>query len=153
LQKLTRFGILAYEESGSGDAVPMLFIHGWGCNQTHFAPRQAFFGTSRRTVTVDLRGHGASDAPSQAYTMEGFADDLAWQCDQLGLTKSIVVGRSMGGNVALELAARYPDLVAAVVMIDSVLFPSPAFREMLLPLAEALCGPDAACSRDSSRLT
>jgi pimeloyl-ACP methyl ester carboxylesterase len=47
----------------------------------------------------------------------------------------------MGGTVALELAARYPDLPAAIVLIDSVIFPPPAFVDALRPLGEALCGP------------
>jgi hypothetical protein len=67
----------------------------------YFAPQQKFFGTTRRTVAVDLRCHGASDAPRQEYTVADFADDLAWQCRLLELKKPIVVGRSMGGTAML----------------------------------------------------
>jgi pimeloyl-ACP methyl ester carboxylesterase len=78
---------------------------------------------------VDLRGHGESDAPHQDYTMAVFADDLAWLCTELALMRPIVVGHSMGGNVALELAARYPGLPSSLVMIDSVVLPPRAMLD------------------------
>jgi pimeloyl-ACP methyl ester carboxylesterase len=131
---------LAFNDVGAGDAAPLLFVHGWGCNHTHFAPQQVALGTQRRTVAVDLRGHGASDAPPQEYTVAGFADDLAWQCRELELVKPIVVGHSMGGTIALELAAKHPDLLSAAVLIDSALFPSPPKLNFYRSLAEALQG-------------
>jgi pimeloyl-ACP methyl ester carboxylesterase len=70
---------------------------------------------------VDLRGHGVSDKPVQDYTVAGFADDLAWLCAQLGLAKPVVVGHSMGGNVAFELGRQHPDLPSAVVALDSAI--------------------------------
>jgi pimeloyl-ACP methyl ester carboxylesterase len=74
--------------------------------------------------------------------MAAFADDLAWLCSELGLIKPIVVGHSMGGNVALEFAARYPETPASIVLIDSVIFPTQSFLDALQPLVEALRGPD-----------
>jgi pimeloyl-ACP methyl ester carboxylesterase len=143
MKTLHRDGVsLAYQEAGSGGGRPMLFVHGWGCNHAHFTFQQAFFGQTRRTVAMDLRGHGASDAPGQAYTVAAFVEDLAWQCRQLGLTKPIVIGHSMGGNIALEFAARHPALVEAIVAIDSVMFPQTAFVERLQSLREALRGAD-----------
>ena len=143
MKKLTHTGVdLAYDESGSGDARPMVFIHGWGCDHSYFAPQLELFRTLRHTVTVDLRGHGASDAPYQVYTVRGLADDLAWQCRELGLADPILVGHSMGGQVALECAACYPDRVGAVVLIDSVLFPPVLLRDQARALVGALEGPE-----------
>jgi pimeloyl-ACP methyl ester carboxylesterase len=65
-----------------------------------------YFGRTHRAVAVSLCGHGASDKPVQEYTVAGFADDLAWLCDQLRVVKPVVMGHSMGGNVAFELAGR-----------------------------------------------
>jgi pimeloyl-ACP methyl ester carboxylesterase len=45
--------------------------------------------------------------PQQEYSIEGFAEDLVWLCAQQQITKAVIVGQSMGGNMALEIAARY----------------------------------------------
>jgi pimeloyl-ACP methyl ester carboxylesterase len=131
---------LAYEDIGSGSP-PLLLVHGWCTDHTFFAPQIEFFGRDHRVVAVDLRGHGASDAPRQDYTMAGFVADLAWICGELGLERPIVVGHSMGGTIALELAAAHPDLASAIMMIDSVILPPAQFMDFLRPLGEALHGP------------
>ncbi|MGI4764699.1 MAG: alpha/beta fold hydrolase [Janthinobacterium lividum] len=131
---------LAYEDLGTGPGRPMLLVHGFGCDRSFMAHQQTVFSRERRTVTVDLRGHGQSDAPRQDYTPAGFAEDLAWLCRRLGLAAPLVVGHSMGGTIALELGARHPDSVAAVMMIDSFVFPDPAMVDALRPVAEGLHG-------------
>jgi pimeloyl-ACP methyl ester carboxylesterase len=82
------------------------------------------FSRSHRTVSVDLRGHGRSDAPYQDYTMAAFADDLAWLCSELGVIKPIVVGHGMGGNVAL-LDDRYSSLVRSESRLPVRVKPTP----------------------------
>jgi pimeloyl-ACP methyl ester carboxylesterase len=139
MQRLERDGVaLFYEQAGEGDP-PILLVHGWCCDHTYFAPQfEHFAGRGHRAVAVDLRGHGRSDKPQQDYTMRLFADDLAWICDRIGAEKPVVVGHSMGGIVAFDLAARYPELPSAVVMLDAaVILPAgvqaaiPGFLEML----------------------
>ncbi|MGI3904150.1 MAG: alpha/beta fold hydrolase [Janthinobacterium lividum] len=120
----------------------MLLVHGFGCDRSFMAHQQTVFSRERRTVTVDLKGHGQSDAPRQNYTPAGFAEDLAWLCGRLGLAAPLVVGHSMGGTIALELGARYPDSVAAVMMIDNFVFPAPAMVDAMRPLAASLHGSD-----------
>jgi pimeloyl-ACP methyl ester carboxylesterase len=132
---------LAYQDEGRGDP-PLLLVHCWTCDHTFFAPQVAHFRRAHRIVAVDLRGHGESDKPRQDYTVAGFAEDLAWLCGQLGLEKPIVVGHSMGGNVALELAARYPELPAAIVMVDSAILPPAGLVDALRSLAESLHRPE-----------
>jgi pimeloyl-ACP methyl ester carboxylesterase len=134
MQKLNREGVmLAYEEAGSG-APPMLFVHGFGGDHTHFEPQFKYFRSNHRVVAVDRRGHGQSDKPEQVYTIAGFADDLAWVCRELGLYKPVVVAHSMGA-IALELAARFPELPGALVILDTPFLPPPEvqanFRQML----------------------
>ena len=100
MRRLRRDGVaLFYEEAGFGEP-PMLLVHGLACDHTHFTPQLEHFSGDHRVVAVDLRGHGQSDAPRQEYTIEGFADDLAWVCARLGLENPIVVGHSLGGGSA-----------------------------------------------------
>ena len=121
---LTRDGVkLYYDDAGGGP--PMVFVHGWTCDRSHFAPQAAHFSPTHRCVSVDLRGQGESDKPEQAYTIPGHADDIAWLCGELRLTKPIIVGHSMGGAIALALAAARPDLPRAIVMLDgAILWPA-----------------------------
>src|ERR1700676_2448666 len=93
----------AYEDVGSGSQ-PFLFVHGWTCNHNFFAPQIEYFSRFHRVIAADLCGHGASDAPQRKYTVPEFADDLAWLCGELGVERAVLVGHSMGGLIALQLA-------------------------------------------------
>jgi pimeloyl-ACP methyl ester carboxylesterase len=142
MNKVLKDGVtLAYEERGSG-AKSILFIHGLGFDHSTFEPQMEFFEQSARVVAVDLRGHGESGAPHQNYAMPTFAEDVDWLCAQLNLERPIIVGHSMGGNVALTLAGLYPDLPESILLIDSLLFPPPPMRAMLKQLGESLQGPN-----------
>ena len=142
VRRAVRDGVaLAYYEQGSQGPVhasPIIFVHGFGCNAGHFRHQQQHFATSYRTISVDLRGHGESDAPLQEYEVTGFADDLRWLCDHLGLDRPVVVGHSMGGNIALKLAVRHPEIVRAIVMIDSFIEADAAFMNGLRQLSESM---------------
>ncbi len=101
MSRLRRDGVaLFYEEAGVGEP-PMLLVHGIACDHTHLTPQLEHFSDDHRVVAVDLRGHGQSDAPQQEYSIEGFADDLAWVCARLGLENPVVVGHSLGGRIGL----------------------------------------------------
>jgi pimeloyl-ACP methyl ester carboxylesterase len=144
---LARDGVrLAHFEAGPEvpKGPPLVLINGWTGDHGIFTPQIAHFARSRRVVAVNLRGHGASDAPEQDYTMAGFADDIAWQCGQLGLQKPVVIGHSLGGAIALELCGRYPDLASGMVMIDSIVMPPAIMRESpeLRALLEGIGGPN-----------
>ena len=120
---------LGYEESGSGDP-PLLLVHGWSGNRWFMHEQAAHFAADHRVVSVDLRGHGESDAPEQEYTIDGFADDLAWMIGELGLDHPIVVGHSSGGNIAVELAASRGNLLGGIVLLDPVAIePAPELVE------------------------
>jgi pimeloyl-ACP methyl ester carboxylesterase len=141
LRTLKREGVtLAYTDEGLGTP-PLLFIHGWAGDHSTFNLQCAHFSATHRIIAVDLAGHGASDKPFRSYSMTSFAQDIAWLCMQLDVVKPVIVGHSMGGNIALEIAARYPDLVAAILLIDSVVFPLPGLKEQgLQPVEAALRG-------------
>jgi pimeloyl-ACP methyl ester carboxylesterase len=140
--QLNREGVTLYfEEAGTGEA-PIVLVHGWTCDHTYFAPQFEHFARDHRVVSVDLRGHGHSDKPEQDYTIAAFADDVAWLCGQLGLTKPVIIGHSMGGVIALEISARFPDLPSAVVLVDAPVVPPAALVDGVRPLMEALRSPN-----------
>jgi pimeloyl-ACP methyl ester carboxylesterase len=142
MQRCERDGVsLWHEEHGSGDPA-IVFVHGFACDHSQFDAQVARFAERHRTVAVDLRGHGRSDAPVQDYTMAGFADDVAWQARRAGAARAVFVGHSMGGVVAAMVAARHPEQVAGVVMLDSAIVPRPELVEALVGWSDWLAGPD-----------
>jgi pimeloyl-ACP methyl ester carboxylesterase len=140
--KLARDGSqLSFDIAGAGPP-EFLFVHGLGGDRTHFTPQMEYFARQGRVLTAELRGHGESDKPQQAYSIEGFAEDLIWLCTRQQMTKPVIVGQSMGGNMALEIAARHPDFPAGLVLLDSgVLFPASA-GTVFAGYLEGLRGPD-----------
>ena len=142
MQSLRRDGVTLFCEQAPGDEPPILLVHGWCCDHTYFVPQfEHFASRGHRVVAVDLRGHGRSDKPQQGYTMQLFADDLAWICQRIGVEKPVVVGHSMGGIVAFDLAARYPDMTSGVVMLDAAVVLPSAARAAIPSLLEELRGP------------
>lgn len=141
MKAIERDGVrLFYEESGSGGP-PLVFVHGWCCDHTHFAPQMRHFCDRHRVVSLDQRGFGASSKPAQEYTIEGHADDLAWLCGELGLERPLIVGHSLGGAVALATAARHPALPAALALCDPAVFLPSEARVAVPELIAALEGP------------
>ena len=116
---------LAYDDQGAGKPA-FVFVHGLTCDRSFFSPQAAHFARRHRVVSVDLRGHGESEKPHGPYPITAYADDIAHMIDHLELGKVVAVGHSMGGDTVLQLAASYPDHVAAIVMMDPdpFVFPS-----------------------------
>ena len=129
---------LYYERAGSGDPA-FVFVHGWCCDHTFFEPQYEHFQATSQVMTFDLRGCGRSDRPPDGYDIPTLADDLAWICETLGISRPIVVGHSLGGMIGLELAARHPSLPAAIVAADpGPIDPLPQSRSAFGALAEKL---------------
>ena len=126
--KLTRDGVaLFYEDAGSG-APPLVFVHGLGSDHSFFTRQFEHFRRDHRVVAIDLRGHGLSDAPKKGYAVADLADDLAWMAYELGLYQPVFVGHGLGGMVAIECAARCPQLPARIVTIGAPLLPASEAR-------------------------
>jgi 3-oxoadipate enol-lactonase len=108
---------LNYESGGEGP--PLLFIHGLGGSLEDWDAQLPFFQKNFTVITVDLRGHGRSDKPRGRYSMQLFASDLAALINFLRLPKVHVVGISLGGGVAFQLALDAPELVASLTIVNS----------------------------------
>jgi pimeloyl-ACP methyl ester carboxylesterase len=107
---------LHYERAGSGPE--LLLVHGWCCDWTAFRPQLEHFARTHAVTALDLRGCGESDRPDDGYEIADFADDVARLCDVVGIESPVVVGHSLGGMIAVDLAARYPALPRAIVLLD-----------------------------------
>ena len=108
---------LYYEEHGDGEAI--VGIHGGGSSAAMWAGAAPGLAAHGRAILYDRRGSFRSERP-KPYTTDVHeqADDAAGLVDALGATPAIVIGRSYGGAIALDVALRFPDRVRALVLLE-----------------------------------
>ena len=110
---------IAESDTGSPDARPMVLLHALGEQGSDWdGVVLDRFAERYRTITLDLRGHGASDWPGD-YGFRLMADDVEDVLDQMAVSGVVLVGHSLGGAVAYEVAVRRPDLVRVLVVEDA----------------------------------
>jgi len=105
---------IAYDERGAG-GVPVVCLHGIGGDTTSFQPQLDGLA-GRRVITWNMPGYGGSEA-IEPVTFAGLADKLAAFLAALGLSSVHLVGQSIGGMLALEMAFRFPDRLASLALI------------------------------------
>jgi len=103
----------------SGRGQPILFIHGLGSSSRDWELQVPLFSQHYRVVTFDVRGHGQSDKPPGPYSLPLFAGDAAGLIEALDLGPVHVVGISMGGMIAFQLALSAPALVKSLTIVNS----------------------------------
>ncbi len=108
---------LYYERQGQGP--PLLFIHGLGSSTRDWEFQVGPFTANYQVITFDLRGHGRSDKPPGPYTLPMFTADTAGLLKGLGLDAVHVVGISLGGGIAFQLALDHPGLVKTLTIVNS----------------------------------
>ncbi len=108
---------LYYKERGSGD--PLLLLHGLGSSAHDWQLQLNAFALHYRVIAPDMRGHGRSDKPRGPYSVPLFAADAAAFMRALNLPPAHVVGLSMGGMIAFQLAVDAPQLLKSLVVINS----------------------------------
>ena len=108
---------LCCEMAGEGE--PLLLIHGLGSCTADWDPQIEFFRQGYRVIAFDLRGHGRSAKPRKGYSIERFAKDTAALLDALETGPAHVVGISLGGMVAFQLAVDAPELVKSLTIVNS----------------------------------
>src|SRR5262245_12030207 len=101
-----------YEESGSGE--PLLLIIGFGGDHQAWAFQVPAFAERYRVITFDNRGSGQSSVPDATYTTKMMADDAVGVLDALGIEQAHVLGVSMGGMIAQEIALNHPRRVKSL---------------------------------------
>jgi pyruvate dehydrogenase E2 component (dihydrolipoamide acetyltransferase) len=102
---------------GGGDATPVVFVHGFGGDLNSWMFTQPALAEGRRAIALDLPGHGGADKEIGAGDPDMFATAVADAIAALGLDRVHLVGHSMGGAIALAVAARRPERVASLTLI------------------------------------
>jgi pimeloyl-ACP methyl ester carboxylesterase len=127
------------DSRGTG-GTPILFVHSFAGDLTHWSAAQQHLGGSRRSVALDLSGHGASPAAVGRYTIQELAKDVAAVANSQGLEHFVLVGHSAGAQIAAEYAGLFPQRVKALGLVDAPPAPGAVPREMLEQLRAAVHG-------------
>ncbi|GAB3796058.1 hypothetical protein GCM10027605_03210 [Micromonospora zhanjiangensis] len=120
---------LYYETHGAGR--PMILLHGGLMSGESFGPILPSLTDHHQVVLVDLQGHGRTADIDRPLDVALMADDIAALIDHLGLDRPDVVGFSLGGGVALQVAARHPGKVRRLVMASAGIRRDATYAEIL----------------------
>jgi len=103
----------------TGEGQTLLFIHGLGSSGNDWEEQVEYFSKNYQVVTFDVRGHGQSGKPPGPYSVKLFTDDTATLVKLLDLSPVHVIGISMGGMIAFQLAVDYPQMLKSMTIVNS----------------------------------
>ena len=144
-----------YKSFGKGNEA-LVLVHGWGCNLNHWRDQIPDFAKRNRVIALDLPGHGQSDKPQVAYTMDLFANAIDAVMRDAKVERAVVAGHSMGTPVARQFYRKYPQKTLAIIIVDGGLRPfgtkemreqflatfrAPNYLEVSGPMFAAMMGP------------
>ena len=124
-----------YKSYGKGrDAI--VLVHGWGCNLGHWRDQIPDLSKRGRVLVLDLPGHGQSDKPQVAYTMDLFANAIDAVMRDAKVERAVVIGHSMGTPVARQFYRKYPQKTLGIIIVDGGLRPfgTKEMREQFLAM-------------------
>ncbi|MBC8331290.1 MAG: alpha/beta fold hydrolase [Anaerolineae bacterium] len=107
---------LFYEIHGTGE--PLLLIHGLGSSSRDWEYQLPAFTEHYQVITCDVRGHGQSAKPPGPYSVPMFADDIIQLMQALDIAPAHVLGISMGGMIAYQLAVDHPEMVKSLIAVN-----------------------------------
>ena len=110
---------MEYAEKGAASGIPVIFLHGITDSWHSFENTLSLLPSTIHAYALSQRGHGNSGKPLKDYAARNFAADVAAFMKQQKITKAVIVGHSMGGVVAMQLATDFPKLVSALVIVSS----------------------------------
>lgn len=145
-----------YVNYGKGSEAIVL-IHGWTCNLDNWRDQIPDFAKRSRVIALDLPGHGESDKPQIAYTMDLFARAVEAVMRDAKVKRAVLVGHSMGTPVAREFYRKYPEQTLAIVVVDGALrqfagkalmdrmiagFRGPNYKDVVNQMFASMLGPN-----------
>lgn len=110
---------LHYAEQGDSAGHPIILLHGYTDSWFSYSRVLPSLSSTYHAYTLDQRGHGDSERPKSGYTILDFAADVVAFMDVMGLTQATLVGHSMGGLVAQQVALAAPERVARLILVGS----------------------------------
>ena len=108
---------LAFNDQGTG--LPLVFLHAFPLNRTMWTDQEKALSSQFRVISIDLRGHGESDAPLWRYTLDQASEDVIGLLDHLSIRQANFVGLSMGGYILFALYRKYADRVKGLVLANT----------------------------------
>ncbi len=144
-----------YTMRGTGREA-LVFVHGWSCDLTFWKAQVGAFGDGLRVIAIDLPGHGESDKPEIAYTMDLHARAIDAVLRDAKIDRATLVGHSNGTPVIRQFLRMFPEKTRALVIVDGALRPfaegpamqkfiepmrGPNFRESLSQIVDAMLRP------------
>jgi 3-oxoadipate enol-lactonase len=114
-----------------GDGPPLVLLHGLSYQGAFWWLQVKDFAQHYRVIVTDNRGVGETDAPDEPYTIEQMADDTVHLLSALGISRAHVLGVSMGGTIAQQVALRHPHTVDRLILTNTICQQSPYGNEML----------------------
>ncbi len=122
LQLDVTHGVLAAKRWGDASLPPLLALHGWLDNAGSFDALAPLLATRWQVVAIDLRGHGHSAhiAAGAWYHYVDYFDDIRAALDALGWSRASLLGHSLGGALASQFAAIYPERVERLLLIEGL---------------------------------
>jgi pimeloyl-ACP methyl ester carboxylesterase len=124
-----------YAVYGAGE--PLLLLHGGMFHTEMFGPNLTKLAQSRQVIGVDLQGHGRTPLGDREISLVDIGNDMAGVLKKLGYDKVDVLGYSMGGGVAFQLAAQHPEMVRRLVLVSTP-YAQDGFYPEILPQQAAL---------------
>lgn len=110
---------IGYAESGTGNALPMIFLHGVGSDKSVWRCQLDHFGQSRRTLAFDYPGYGDSDPAPDGIGRDDYALAIISAMHELGVERAHVCGLSLGGVVAIAIHSAARERVASLILADT----------------------------------
>ena len=111
-----------YTEYGAGENA-LLFVHGWACDETFWDGQAPALGAKFHVITIDLPGHGQSDKPQIAYTMDLYARAIGAVLRDAKVKAAVLIGHSNGTPVIRQFYRKFPEKTRALVIVEGQLRP------------------------------